>query len=53
MKKNKIYQTPKGSVFAKSMSDAAMKMNVPEGSVYVISSGYNGIPPRAAAYYSK
>ncbi|QGT89825.1 hypothetical protein GNY17_02470 [Vibrio parahaemolyticus] len=51
MKKKKLYQTPKGSVFAKSMHEAASKMNVPEESVYAISSGYNGIPPRVAAYY--
>ncbi|EHK0750569.1 hypothetical protein P5868_000199 [Vibrio parahaemolyticus] len=51
MKKKKLYQTPKGSVFAKSMLEAASKMNVPTGSVYTLTSGYNGIPPRVAAHY--
>ncbi len=51
MKKKKLYQTPRGSVFAKNMTDAAVKMNVPVESVYTLTSGYNGIPPRVAQYY--
>lgn len=50
-KKSKIYQTPKGSVFAKSLEDAALKQGVPVDSVYVLRNGFTGIPPRVAQYY--
>lgn len=49
--KDKFYMTPKGSVSAESLEEAAKKKDVPLESVFVMSNGLHGCPARAKPYY--
>lgn len=52
MNKRKFYMTPKGSVKAGSIAEAAQLKNVPVESVFVMSNGFHSTPVRCRAYYS-